>query len=512
MDARTRDRAALLALTGAALLRSLAYRIDYDEDIDALRFALGVERFDPAALRPHAPFYPVYIALAKLVAAAGASPRGALAIVSAATGALLVAFTALLAREVSGRRAAYFAGGLALASPFLWVSSEKLMSDVPGAAVTTGALWLCAKARRLSSEGDADGARRARTVALVALGVGLGVRLSYFSVAIACAFVIARAEGSWRAAASRAGDVGAGILLWLVPLAAMTPARDLVATTAIQGIGHFTRWGGTALTVSSPVERAAGGAWGLWANVLGGAWPDAAAARWIAAPILVVLLALPLVARRRGAPRAGRALAVRALALAQPELVASAVAYFVWAALGQNTVYKPRHFMPLAPLFIVALGHGASILLERGRAFVIPALVLGAQWLADGAALARAHVSPSPAAAIVGFLDRSSEIDARRVLTRDIAHMIAVGAPRRDVLRVSGDESLLAAVKEAGAAGALVTTEAMSLAAESALLARGYAVRVAFAAPRSRYIDALWSELALVEVKPMAPAPAPSSP
>src|SRR6476659_978259 len=125
---------ALAALALAAIALRLAFRIDHDEDIDALRFRRGVERFDVAALRPHAPFYPVYIAAAKLVAWLGASPRQALAIISDAAGAALVVLTVLLAFEVLGRRAAWMAGPLALASPFLWLSSEKLLSDVSGAA------------------------------------------------------------------------------------------------------------------------------------------------------------------------------------------------------------------------------------------------------------------------------------------------------------------------------------------------------------------------------------------
>jgi hypothetical protein len=150
-----RDRLALAALAAVALASRLVFRIDYDEDIDALRFALGVERFDVAALRPHAPYYPVFIAAAKAVALLGAAPRAALAAVSAASGAATVVFTALLAHAVAGRRGAALAGLLALTSPFLWLSSEKLLSDMAGAATTTAALWLCARARRIRSAADA---------------------------------------------------------------------------------------------------------------------------------------------------------------------------------------------------------------------------------------------------------------------------------------------------------------------------------------------------------------------
>src|SRR5262245_61615330 len=100
----------------------LAFLVDYDEDIDALRFALGVERFAPAELRPHAPFYPVYVALAKIPHAFGASPQLALGVVGALAGAVVVAATVLLGAELLGERAAPAVGALAVASPFLWLS------------------------------------------------------------------------------------------------------------------------------------------------------------------------------------------------------------------------------------------------------------------------------------------------------------------------------------------------------------------------------------------------------
>ncbi|AUX33734.1 MULTISPECIES: hypothetical protein [Sorangium] len=533
MSEERRDLAALAALTAAALASRLWFRIDHDEDIDALRFALGVERFDVASLRPHAPYYPVLIAAAKGLALLGAAPRAALALVSAASGAAAVAFTALLAREVAGRRAAAFAGILALASPFLWLSSEKLLSDMAGAAVTTAALWLCARGRRLRRAADAAeaetaareaNAARARTAALVLLGVGLGVRLSYFPFALACLAVIARSEGGRLAWLARGRDLATGALAWLVPLVLIATPRDLVATTWVQGLGHFTRWGGTAITVSSPADRLHGVVWGIWANGLGGAWPDAPAARWLGAPILLALLAA---AALRAAPlrRAARA------ARDQPELFASALAYFVWALLGQNIAFKPRHWLPLVPLLIVALAAGAAALAparspaflaagaSRGRALrsAAPAALvaaLAAQWLADAVALARQHQAPSPAAAIVGFL-RDAGAEQRPVLTRDLDRMIQEGAPGRRPVRVRGDDELVRAVEQAGPGGALITSEALSPAARDALAGRGYALSVRFARPRSRYVDALWSDLALLEALPAgSPAgrPLPRSP
>ncbi|WP_437805460.1 hypothetical protein [Sorangium sp. So ce1078] len=523
MREERRDVVALAALTAAALASRLLFSIDHDEDIDALRFALGVERFDVAELRPHAPYYPVFIAAAKGLALLGAAPRAALALVSAASGAATVAFTALLAHAIAGRRAAAFAGVLALASPFLWLSSEKLLSDMAGAAGTTAALWLCARARRLGCAPEAAPApaeiaarearaARSRTCALVLLGLGLGVRLSYFPFALACLAVIARSEGGRLAWLARGRDLATGALAWLVPLVLIATPRDLVATTWVQGLGHFTRWGGTAITVSSPADRLHGVIWGIWANGLGGAWPDAPAARWLGAPILLALLAA---AALRVAPvqRAARALRD------QPEVWASALAYFVWALLGQNIAHKPRHWLPLVPLLLVALAAGAAALspalpapagAPRGRALrsAAPAALiaaLAAQWLADAISLARQHQAPSPAAAIVGFL-RDAGAEQRPVLTRDLDRMIQEGAPGRRPVRVRSDDELVRAVEQAGPGGALITSEALSPAARDALAGRGHAISIRFARPRSRYVDALWSDLALLEAIPGGPA------
>jgi hypothetical protein len=227
----------------------------------------------------------------------------------------------------------------------------------------------------------------------------------------------------------------------------------------------------------------------------------------LAAPAL--LLFLSLAARRAfaggvsGAGDRGPLARILASIRAQPELAASAVAYFVWAALGQNTAYKPRHWLPLAPLLIVAVATSASALTQRTRArwAAIPALVLAGQWLVEGASLARAHVAPSPAAAIVGFLERARDEDRRPVVTADLARMIAERVPQQRVLLAPHADAVVAAVLDAGPEGALITSEALHPSARAALERRGYTLTVLFTRPRSRYIDSLWSELALVEAR-----------
>jgi hypothetical protein len=481
-----RDGAALLALVVVAFVVRFVYRIDYDEDIDALRFALAVDDFDVASLRPHAPFYPVYIALAKVLAWFVHSPHEALGLLGSVSGAVTVGACALLAREIAGVRAGALAGGLALASPFLWLSAEKCSSDATGTAFVTAALYLGVKARRASSAREVGALR---TTALVILGLGLGVRLSYFPFAVGCLIAIARDEADWLLVAGRVRDLLVGVVFWLVPLIAIGGARSLVAQTWIQAVGHFTRWGGSVITVSSPTGRIYGLAWGLWANVLGGAWPDGPWYRWLGAPILASVLAVALYGARPWRTALRR----------HPEVVLSSLLYLVWAALGQNIAFKPRHLLPLTPVLIVALAWGAEVLAQRTRAALPLVAGLALQWMVDGEHLARAHVEPSPAASIVRFLGESS--DGRVVLSRELERMITTGAPNRRVVAVRDDEALLRAVDAEKAAGVFITGETLSSDLLETLRLRGQRASIAFSYPRSRYVDSLWNELALYAIE-----------
>ncbi len=487
MTPARRDLLSLAALGVTALALRIPFLPAYDEDLDTLRFRLAVERFDITELRPHAPFYPVYLAVAKLIAALGASPRAALGLICSATGAALLIFTTLLASEILGRRAARLAALFALASPFLWLSAEKLGSDTPGLALVTASLWLLARAHRLPER-----ASSLRTSAIVLLGLGLGVRLSYFPFAIACTWLVARAEGGPRALLARARDLTAGVALWLAPLILVAGARPLIAVTFAQTLGHFGQWGGSALTVSSPAARLYGLAWGLWANLLGGAWIDAPASRWIVAPILLALLLLG----------ARRALPLREALRLQPELAISMIAYFAWALLGQNTAGKPRHWLPLLPLLILALAAGADTLLTRARAAIALPLLLAAEWLTGGAALVRAHRDPSPVAAAARFLETTAATDPRLVIAGDAARLLLEGAPSRTIRWAQGDDALLQALIDAGERGALISSEALSPALRRELERRRFTLSLAFSRPRSRYVDSLWYELALHEARP----------
>ena len=75
----------LAASIAIAAIRWMS-RARLPDDYDSIGFTRAIERYDLAALRPHFPGYPVYVALGKLAAAAGVAPLTALTLVSALAG------------------------------------------------------------------------------------------------------------------------------------------------------------------------------------------------------------------------------------------------------------------------------------------------------------------------------------------------------------------------------------------------------------------------------------------
>ena len=84
---RRRWQATTLALASLAIgVARWLGRARVPDDYDSIGFTRAIERYDLAALRPHFPGYPVYVALAKLAAAAGLAPLTAATLVSAIAG------------------------------------------------------------------------------------------------------------------------------------------------------------------------------------------------------------------------------------------------------------------------------------------------------------------------------------------------------------------------------------------------------------------------------------------
>lgn len=409
--------------TAVALAARLWLRIDYAEEIDSLRFLIALENFDLTTERPHFPGYPVFIALGRLFLAVTGDPVVALGALCATAGAALGIPVALLTRAAAGPAAGCWALILCAANPLLWLTSQQLLSDMPGLLGLFAALAVLAPSLL-----HGRGSRRRLALGFFLLGVTLGVRLSYFPfVASALVIVAWRSRAAWLPMAAFA----AGVLIWAVPLAWDTGWEPLVATGATQGGGHFTRWGGTIVTRSSHSLRLSMLTWELTANGLGTWWTDRPS--WLLAPTAGLALVLALGLRRL---RPDRVTAMTWALLVAP--------YLAWIYLGQNITVKPRHALPLVVLAVVALAVAAARASEAGAvgrrlaAFGAAALLCG--HVATGLALAREHQAvPSNAVRLARELgQRCAAAPERRIVvyTASLQRHIERYAPCAEVVVV----------------------------------------------------------------------------
>src|SRR5688500_15830829 len=115
------------------------------EDIDSINFALGLRDFDPARHQPHPPGYPVYVALGRLSNAVVGDEARALAIWSAAGGAVAIAAAWSFFRTLGSAPAAFWGAVLLASAPLFWVTGLRPMTDTPGLAAALAALALIAR-------------------------------------------------------------------------------------------------------------------------------------------------------------------------------------------------------------------------------------------------------------------------------------------------------------------------------------------------------------------------------
>ncbi|MBI5513828.1 MAG: hypothetical protein HY909_08675 [Deltaproteobacteria bacterium] len=306
---------ALLALLGAP----------WPDDWDAVGFVLAVDHFDLARWQPHAPGYPGYVLAARALRHLGAAPVTACTLVSALGASLLVASLAPRHR---------LSGLLPLASPLVLLAATSARSDALGLGLHALALS--------RAPGPLTGAL---------LAAGLATRPSLLPLTVTLLLAKCLRPGERARTLGAFALVGAFGALWL--LRAARGLEPLTLALETQARGHFTLWGGSALTHPSLPLRARWLLGALMADGLGIHRSPIGALRALAWAGILGL----------GLWRAPR----RALLLA-----ALLVPYGVWVFAGQNLETSPRHVLPLLGWALWVGTEGLSVPTGRWR------------WLAGG--------------------------------------------------------------------------------------------------------------------------------
>lgn len=116
-------------------------------DYDAVNYALAVREFNVTLNMPHPPGAPLFVFFCRLISLTTGDIPTALALTSAAGGAVFVITWRRIFSLLLSPRAAAVGAIILAVSPGVWMTSSQLMSDSSAAA----ALSLCPRVRQLEA-------------------------------------------------------------------------------------------------------------------------------------------------------------------------------------------------------------------------------------------------------------------------------------------------------------------------------------------------------------------------
>jgi hypothetical protein len=217
-----RQRAVLVLLTiFVALTRVLAIArspFDWDEAL----FALAIYDYDVVVHHPHPPGYPIFVAAAKLIHAAGVGPYRSLQVIVVLGAVALFPSLYFLAREVGfAFHTAVIGAAIYCFLPNIWIYGGTAFSDVPAAALAFVSAALLLRGYRSSISYVFGG---------LLLGISIGIRPPALLLALIPGLV-----GSWgrlRARDLRSVMTGVALCVVSVFLAYAGAAR---ATGSVDG-------------------------------------------------------------------------------------------------------------------------------------------------------------------------------------------------------------------------------------------------------------------------------------
>jgi hypothetical protein len=257
---RRSDGLLLALLVGAALASRWLLRAKALTSWDSVLFALSLERYDVGASQPHAPGYPVYVALGRMVHAVVPDANAALVLLGILLFAAATALLYGLSRRFAGRGPAFAATVLFLCSPAALFNSVIATSYPGDAAFSLAVAWLCWEVR------SRNGGKLVPWLGLL-FGLAGGFRESLL-VFLGPLVLWALWPRPWsRAEAVRAArrfalPFAAAVLVWAVPMVLLSGGfADYEAASRLQSqeaVTEWTVWNGGLPAVVDHTARLAG--------------------------------------------------------------------------------------------------------------------------------------------------------------------------------------------------------------------------------------------------------------
>ena len=338
-----------LILFAICVLSRAITSIYYIEDIDSLRFALGIQDYSIINLQPHFPGYPIFIFFAKIVFFFSNSLGITFSIMGGISIFIIIHFTCKLARIELNSPAGIFCSAIIFFNPLLWILSNRYMPDIFGAAIMVAALYFLILHNDFNYK---------LMVGTFLIGILAGTRLSYLPALIV---PVALAIYKSKIRKNLLYSFVLGNIIWLLPLVWVTGWNDLIIAASKQTIGHFTDFGGTSITENNWSLRLKNFSSSIWADGFGG---YLAGRHWLTI-ILSTLFAFILMLSANTIIKDFQSNDVTKL------LFYSLIVYSIWILFFQNVIYKSRHVIPIiiVLLYFLAVGKGTSFWENRTSYF-----------------------------------------------------------------------------------------------------------------------------------------------
>ena len=379
----------LLITFFACLFSRSVTSIYYIEDIDSLRFALSLYDYSLSNLQPHFPGYPVFCFFAKIFYFIFKSMGIGFSLIGGISTFVIIYYCLKLGNTDIKSPEGLVMSLVIFFNPMIWLMGNRYMPDLMGFALALSILYFFILPQTRENN---------LFLGFFLTGILLGTRLSYFPLVVIPFFKNLQ-EG---ASIKKISFFILGISVWLIPIIAIEGYGNLIESAKTQTLGHFTEFGGTAITEDNWINRIVLTIESIWSDGLGGYWVSRSWHTAFVSLFLIILICFGMytITKNWKHEKYLRRI-IRSIAL-----------YFFWILSFQNVVYKSRHILPILLLFFIIVTIGVEFILSKKSRTLNLVSVLFVFSLAQITInLAIDHKKPTAVSQLKDYLINENKID-----------------------------------------------------------------------------------------------------